>query len=175
VKQRFARRKVWNPQRDAEKELRHNSLHHLAVDVGEAILAALVAEGEAGVIDAAEMHDGGLHVVHMDAVGGNVPGEIVGSADFAAACGYPLIVVAANRLGCINHTLLTVEAACRPERGLSVALVVLNDLPDHTSDISRASNYAELARRLTVPLVRARENQLHPWPELERLVPLGGK
>lgn len=45
-------------------------------------------------------------------------------ADLAAAVGAPVLVVAADRLGVLNHTLLTV-AAIR-DRGLSVAGVVLN-------------------------------------------------
>ncbi|MFV0446417.1 MAG: dethiobiotin synthase [Planctomycetaceae bacterium] len=44
-------------------------------------------------------------------------------ADLAQALGFPVLVVAANRLGVINHTLLTLEAI--RNRGLSVAGVVL--------------------------------------------------
>jgi len=46
-------------------------------------------------------------------------------SDLAIAVNLPVIVVAANRLGVLNHTLLTVEAieAC----GLSVSAVILND------------------------------------------------
>ena len=67
--------------------------HHLAVDVGEAELAALVAVGHALVVDAAKVQDGGLVVVHMDRVAGDVPGEVIGGAvDMAAlhaAAGHP--------------------------------------------------------------------------------------
>lgn len=48
-----------------------------------------------------------------------------GVPELAQALGFPVLVVAANRLGCINHTLLTVEAV--QQAGLSVAGVVLND------------------------------------------------
>jgi hypothetical protein len=41
-------------------------------------LAALVAEGEAGVVDAAEVQERSLHVVDVDRVLGDVPGEVVG-------------------------------------------------------------------------------------------------
>ncbi len=44
-------------------------------------------------------------------------------ADFAARVGFPLVVVAADRLGTINHTLMTLDCARR--RGLEVAAVVL--------------------------------------------------
>ena len=44
-------------------------------------------------------------------------------ADLAAALGWPVLVVGANRLGVLNHTLLTVAAV--RARGLGVAGVVL--------------------------------------------------
>jgi len=46
-------------------------------------------------------------------------------ADLAIARNLPLVVVAARRLGTINHTLLTLEAAHR--RGLSVALLLISE------------------------------------------------
>ncbi|MFZ4736676.1 MAG: dethiobiotin synthase [Bradymonadia bacterium] len=48
--------------------------------------------------------------------------------DLAAALGLPVLVVASTRLGTINHTRLTVEAARRA--GLVVVGVVLNGTPD---------------------------------------------
>ena len=72
----------------------------------------------------------------------------------AAALGYPVLVVAANRLGVLNHTLLTVEAI--QQQGLPVAGVVLNDLHASTTPAPlRAWNAADLASELPgVPLVR---------------------
>jgi len=46
------------------------------------------------------------------------------AADFAAAQGWPLILVASGRLGSINHIILSLEAA--KTRGMSVAGVVYN-------------------------------------------------
>ena len=46
------------------------------------------------------------------------------SVDFAASQGWPLILVACGRLGSINHTLLSLEAA--KSRGMAVAGVVWN-------------------------------------------------
>lgn len=46
------------------------------------------------------------------------------NADLALALGLPVLVVAEDRLGSINHTLLTVEAIER--RGLRLAGIVLN-------------------------------------------------
>ena len=50
------------------------------MDVGEAELAALVAEGEAFVIDAEEVEDGGVEVVDVDGVFGDGVAEFVGLA-----------------------------------------------------------------------------------------------
>jgi dethiobiotin synthetase len=64
-------------------------------------------------------------------------------ADFARSVGAPLVVVAALRLGIINHTLLTLEVARK--RGLHVAGVLLNETgPD---DGSHASSIAEITAR----------------------------
>ena len=50
------------------------------------------------------------------------------SVDFAAAQGWPLILVASGHLGSINHIILSLEAA--KARGMSVAGVVYNWSPD---------------------------------------------
>lgn len=47
-------------------------------------------------------------------------------ADFAQFLGFPVLVVAAHRLGVINHTLLTLESIRR--RGLPIAGVILNQV-----------------------------------------------
>ncbi len=75
-------------------------------------------------------------------------------SDWAARLGAPVIVVARNRLGVLNHTLLTVEAVRR--RGLLVAGVVLT--PPTESDASIAHNAAEL--RALLPDVAVRPM---PW------------
>ncbi len=51
--------------------------------------------------------------------------------DLAAALSAPTLVVAGNKLGCINHTLLTVRALSTA--GVEVAGVVLNDMLAQTT------------------------------------------
>lgn len=63
-------------------------------------------------------------------------------ADLAAAFGLPVLLVVANRLGCLNHTLLTLESI--RARGLSCAGLILNSLPTPEGDLSPASNRAVL-------------------------------
>jgi dethiobiotin synthetase len=63
----------------------------------------------------------------------------------------PLILVAADRLGVINHTLLTVEALYR--RGLEVLAIVLVRLSE-TADLSSASNADVISRHTGLPLVQ---------------------
>ena len=72
-------------------------------------------------------------------------------ADLARATRGSVLVVAANRIGVINHTLLTVAAIRRAE--LPVAAVVLNRLPTTPADPSQQSNEADLAEILDVPVV----------------------
>lgn len=69
------------------------------------------------------------------------------NASIAEAFGSPVVVVAANRLGTINHTVLTVEALKR--RGLSLNAIILNDInPDAGDDESISTNAAEIRRLL---------------------------
>jgi dethiobiotin synthetase len=90
-------------------------------------------------------------VVVVEGAGGLLvpltPGEDV--ADLAVALGLPLVVVARARLGTLNHTRLTVEAA--RARGLEIAAVVLNAGPDPVGpgDDPSITDNGEVLRRLT--------------------------
>lgn len=69
--------------------------------------------------------------------------------DLAVDFAFPLIIVAANELGCINSTLQTLAVA--ESRGLTVAGIVLNQAstdPDASCD----SNASELRRWTNVPI-----------------------
>ncbi len=61
----------------------------------------------------------------------------------------PVIVVALNKLGVINHTLLTVKACL--EAGVKVVCVVLNSF--RAEDESFYTNLTSLRRLLSVPVV----------------------
>jgi dethiobiotin synthetase len=67
-------------------------------------------------------------------------------ADLALALGLPVLVVAANRLGTLSHTLLTVRTILAS--GLECRGVILNDLPGGEPDLSRASNARVLREQL---------------------------
>ena len=69
-------------------------------------------------------------------------------ADLASQLGLPLLVVAASRLGAVNHTLLTLELA--KLRGLRVVAYVLNQLVSKT-DSAMETNCELLARLTDVP------------------------
>lgn len=116
-----------------------------AREEGRSVDAALLREGLEAWRAASE-------VVLVEGAGGLMSplSDVDYNADLARDLGLPLVVVAANRLGVINDTLQTVITA--EAKGLRVAGVVLNDVsPD--GDASRASNAAELAERLTPPLL----------------------
>ena len=61
--------------------LGEHSFHDVTVDVGEAKLTALIAERMGLVVDTAEVHEGGLHVVDVDAIRGDIPAEVIGFAE----------------------------------------------------------------------------------------------
>lgn len=63
-------------------------------------------------------------------------------ADLARRCALPLLVVAANRLGTVNHTALTAHVAAA--LGLTVRGFVLSQ-PQPAPDASTESNAAEIA------------------------------
>ena len=79
----------------------------------------------AAVAECAKRHD----IVLVEGAGGLcVPlTDDALAADFVAAQGWPLILVASGRLGAINHILLSLEAA--KSRGIPLAGIVMNDFP----------------------------------------------
>ncbi len=73
-------------------------------------------------------------------------------ADLAALLGLPLIIVAPSRLGCINHTLLTVRAA--EQKGIPVLGIILNHpVPLDAADLSTQYNLEEIKRLSGVPVL----------------------
>ncbi len=100
-----------------------------------------------------------LHAAHAAVIVEGCGGWLVpvtrdfSMADLAAEFALPVLVVAANRLGVINHTLLTVESI--RARGLRCAGVVLNQVqPPAPDDAAVLTNAAVLGELLgTVPLL----------------------
>lgn len=76
-------------------------------------------------------------------------------ADVALEFGYPVIVVAPNKIGAINQTMQTLIAAENYGDGLNVAGVVLNDILDGSTheDPSVSSNRQQIANRASVALL----------------------
>ncbi|HWP01527.1 MAG TPA: dethiobiotin synthase [Methylococcus sp.] len=85
------------------------------------------------------------------------------NADLAVNLGLPVLLVVADRLGCINHTLLTVEAIHR--RGLLLAGVILNRRdPILDADLDNA---ADLHNWLGLPIFRLPYYfDRDSWPQL---------
>ena len=71
-------------------------------------------------------------------------------ADLAAQMRLPVLVVALNRLGCFNHTILTVRSIAA--HGLVCAGVLLNS-PEGVSDIASTTNADILRQILDVPIL----------------------
>ncbi len=68
------------------------------------------------------------------------------NADLAQLLALPVLLVASNRLGCINHTRLTLQAI--EQRGLTCIAIVLNDTQHHAD----AENLIDLQTRVNVPI-----------------------
>ena len=71
-------------------------------------------------------------------------------ADFAVTLGWPVLVVVDNRLGALNHTLLTLEAI--RSRGLECAGLFLNQ-PEEERDAASISNVAILTELAQAPVL----------------------
>ncbi len=114
----------------------------------------LAARAEGKKIDAARLRQGidvwrgRSDVVLVEGAGGlmsPIGDEYV--ADLAYDFGYPLLIITANRLGAINHTLQTLIAAASFREGLEVAGIVINHPDRLASDESLSTNRDQIATR----------------------------
>jgi dethiobiotin synthetase len=120
----------------------------------------LAAKAEGRSLDAGLLRSGvdywrkRSHIIVVEGAGGlfSPLGVKELNIDLALEFAWPLIIVAANRLGTIHATLATVLAARSHSPALPIAGIVLNDVSVE-DDLSRSSNAAELRSRLDVPLL----------------------
>ena len=129
---------------------------------------------QTGFVSLKERYD----FVAVEGVGGwMVPiGTDYFTSDFAAELRLPVLIIARNRLGCLNHVLLTVQGIAAA--GLPCAGVVLNDLGEER-EIASTTNAEILQRCLSFPIVPRfdRESASIPalfgqmLPEISRFVP----
>lgn len=118
------------------------------VDVTIDKLAAAVHAGAAEDYRVVEGAGGFLSPLALDGA----------NADLAVKLGLPVLVVAADRLGCINHVLLTLEAIGR--RGLQAAAVVVNAVS--TESAPGCANAEDLAAGLQTPVISFRHGRDDP-------------
>ncbi len=81
------------------------------------------------------------------------------NADLAQRLGFPLLIVVADRLGCLNHALLTAECARR--RGLAVLALVVNETHP-LSETPMMNNVGELQRLCSEKVVSLIYPASHP-------------
>src|SRR5205807_9346818 len=85
-------------------------------------------------------------------------------SDFAKQLDLPVAIVAENRLGCLNHVLLTLESVQR--RGLVCAGVILKPANGPT-DLAQSTNETELRRLLAdINMVAIDERTEPNWAEI---------
>ena len=121
-------------------------------------IAPHIAADKAGVLielpviqQAFETLQGQVDSVMVEGVGGfRVPlGLKTDTADLAQTLGLPVLLVVGMRLGCINHTLLTVDAI--QARGLKLAGWVANCIDPEMAVLD--DNIAALRQRIPAPCV----------------------
>jgi dethiobiotin synthetase len=120
----------------------------------------LAAEAEGRRLDAELLRRGiepwlaTSDIVLVEGAGGLMSplGEEEYVADLAYDLGFPLVVVARNALGTINHVLQTLITAATFQDGLDMAGIVLNRNVE-VSDESARQNAAEIRRRAVAPLL----------------------
>lgn len=110
--------------------------------------AADVARALAGVRELARKHE---QVFCEGAGGWLVPvTEDQTLADFAVRLGWPVILVVRNKLGALNHALLTLESV--RARGLALAGIIVNNA-DGLGDEARRTNRRVLAEFSGSPIL----------------------
>jgi dethiobiotin synthetase len=88
-------------------------------------------------------------------------------SDLAAAMKLPVLAVAYNRLGCLNHAVLTVQSILG--HGLRCVGLVLNNAQE-TSDVATLTNADILRKILHVPVLEALGENLTQLPADWRLM-----
>ena len=93
-----------------------------------------------------------VHYVFVEGVGGwLVPIRAnYFISDLAADMGFPVLVVAQNRLGCLNHTMLTARSIAN--QGLHCAGIALNSRLGET-DVAVSTNAQILAKIADIPVL----------------------
>ena len=98
-----------------------------------------------------------LHRTHrsllVEGVGGwLVPlGESYSGADLAKAIGLPVLLVVRNRLGALNHALLTLESI--HSHGLTCAGIVLNNHPSDANNLAAEGNRRLIPTLTKIPIL----------------------
>ena len=98
-----------------------------------------------------------LHRTHRSILVEGVGGWLVplaqdySTADLAKAIGFPVLLVVRNRLGALNHTLLTLESIS--SHGLTCEGIVLNNHPDDVGDLAADGNRRLLSKLTNIPIL----------------------
>ena len=90
-------------------------------------------------------------------------------AELAGEIGHPVIVVVGNKLGALNHTLLTVEAM--RSRGIEPAGLVFNNLNDEldTATITNKGIVEDMCGVEVITDVIRGQEEIESWPFMEIL------
>ena len=89
--------------------------------------------------------------LHIEGAGGfySPLAENALNADLAKLLGLPILLVAEDRVGCINQILLTIEAA--KNKGLTIVAIFLNRIENNTN--KSMNNQDDLEELISIPIV----------------------
>ena len=83
------------------------------------------------------------------------------ASDLAAELQLPVLIVALNRLGCLNHTMLTIQSVAAS--GLSCLGVAFNDVGS-ADGAAETTNFEILKRISPVPVLTGLTAEMHAFP-----------
>ena len=92
--------------------------------------------------------------------------------DIAKELGLPVLIVAGNKLGAINHTLLTIEAV--KKRGMDIVGIIFNNLCKRTDKVILRDN-PRIIKRLTGEVILGTLPRLKNKDLYKAFAPIGKK
>ncbi len=92
------------------------------------------------------------------------------NADLAISLNLPMVLIVENRLGCINHALLTVEAIAKHR--LNLLALVLNNPLENNSENEGMDNFSDIKKQVDCPIISVNHAQRsdNPFEKLYSLI-----
>ena len=132
------------------------------------IKGKLFKSGSAAFSDAVLLINGESYLIEKKLEEPSLASEWL-NADLASLLQLPVLLIVEDRLGCINQTLLNIEAI--ENRGLKLCAIVLNQ-PKNYDYLIEMDNFSDIKKRVDYEVIALKhnENTLDSMGHLVRLV-----